>query len=247
MAAPQVRELNSLVSELTKAITPQNQLLDKSIEQNATAGAAQELGLAAKKDNAFGEIVQGAQDKGMMFSGFSPDEQAKYTSSTYLPALAQLQATIAETRSNLLGKKADLGASVYNKAFDTRESDITAKRGWEVQEARNSFEREQAEKNYQRDLAKLRQQQAFEAQQNQVKINADRANAATAAGPKVDVGSIVGSVGKFLQGRVGSDGKVSPASFQEGRQKWLSAGGSADSFAQAFHGYVNQSHYNGYY
>lgn len=248
-AAPQVRELKNLVTELNKSIDPQNKLIDESITANATAGQAQELGLAAKKDTAFENIVQGSQDKGMMFSGFTPDEQAKYTAGTYLPALAQLQATIAETRSNLLGKKADLSASVYNKAFDTRENDITAKRGWDMQQARNEFEQQQAEKQYQRDLAKLREQQRFEAAEAQKSrsFTAGQNAAGRAAEKGPDVNAITANVGGYLAGKVGSDGKVSPKTFQEGRQKWIAAGGSADSYAQAFYGYVNQSHKQDYF
>lgn len=245
-SAPNVRELQSLVKDLSKSIQPQLGLIDESITRNETAGAAQEAGLNAKKDTAFQQIGQESQNKGMFFSGFTPDEQAKYTAGTYLPALAQLQSTIAETRANLLGKKADLNSDVYNKAFDTRENDIAARRTFQLQEARNEFERQQAELQYKRDMAKLRQQQAFEAEQNRLTRAAQAASSAKASASK-DVSGIVSSVGKFLQGKVGSDGKVSPSTFQKGRQQWVAAGGSPDSYAQAFYGYVNQSHAGDYF
>lgn len=141
---PPVRELQSLIAEQQQAIAPQKALIDQSIEQNAASGAAQEAGLAATQKKAFGNIEQAAQNKGMFFSGFSPDQQAEYTSSTYLPALAQLQATIAATRTNLLGKKADLDTDIYKSAFATRESDVAAKRTFDSEQERRAWEAEQA-------------------------------------------------------------------------------------------------------
>lgn len=140
---PQVRDLQALISEYGKAYDPQRALIDADITSNANAGAAQEQGLQAKQGQAFKTIEQGAQNKGMYFSGFSPNEQANYTSDTYLPALAQLQATIASTRSNLLGKKADIETDVYNKAFNTREQDVSAKNTWQAEQERRAWQAEQ--------------------------------------------------------------------------------------------------------
>lgn len=235
---PPVRELQSLIAEQQQAIAPQKALIDQSIEQNAASGAAQEAGLAATQKKAFGNIEQAAQNKGMFFSGFSPDQQAEYTSSTYLPALAQLQATIAQTRSNLLGKKADMDTEVFKTATGMRENDLQVLRSWEKMTAEQQFNASEAEK-----------QRVFQARENEVtRQHEARQNAANraASAPK-DVSGIVNSVGKFLKGRVGSDGKVSPASFQEGRQQWVAAGGSPDSYNQVFAGYVNAGHYWNYY
>lgn len=144
MAAPVVRDLQSLISEIGQSIQPQNQLLDQSIVANDNAGVAQEAGLGAKQTQAFKGIEQGAQNKGMFFSGFSPDQQAQYTSTTYLPALAELQRTIAGARAGLLGKKADLQTDVYNKAFQTRENDVSAKNTYDAEQERRAWEAEQA-------------------------------------------------------------------------------------------------------
>lgn len=173
---PAVRDLQALIAEYGKAYDPQRALIDADITTNANAGAAQEAGLEAKKVKAFQGIEQGAQNKGMYFSGFSPNEQANYTSDTYLPALAQLQATIAGTRSSLLGKKADIETDVYNKAFNTREGDITAKNNWQSEQERRQYEADQAEK-----------QRQFEASEN-AKNRAASASASRASqGTKLDV------------------------------------------------------------
>jgi len=173
---PQVRDLQALIAEYGKAYDPQRALIDADITANANAGAAQEAGLGAKKDQAFKVIDQAAQKKGMYFSGFSPDEQANYTSDTYLPALAQLQATIAATRSNLLGKKADIETSVYDKAFNTREGDITAQRNWQSEQERRAYEAEQA-----------RIQREFEASENAKNRSASAASSRASAGPSLEL------------------------------------------------------------
>lgn len=155
MATPNVRELNGLVQTLTQGAQGQFQQIDTDIAANDASGAAQLAGLEAKKTRAFGDIEQSAQDKGMYFSGFSPDSRARYAADTYLPAVAQLQQTIASTRAGLLGKKADINAGIFNKAFDTQENDRAILADWEKMSAQQQFESSQADK-----------QRAFEAQQN---------------------------------------------------------------------------------
>ena len=104
---PEVRDLNALVTTLGEGVKGQKQLIDNDIVANEQSGVAQIQGLEARKDKEFKNIEQRASNKGMFFSGFSPDAQAGYTADTYLPALAQLQSVIAGTRSQLMGKKAD--------------------------------------------------------------------------------------------------------------------------------------------
>lgn len=173
---PQVRELQSLIAEYGKAYDPQRALIDADINANTNAGAAQEQGLQAKQTQAFKTIEQRGQNKGMYFSGFSPDEQANYTSDTYLPALAQLQATIAATRGSLLGKKADIETSVYEKAFNTREGDIAASKNWQSEQERRAWEAEQA-----------RIAREFEASENSKNRSASAANSRSSQGPSLAV------------------------------------------------------------
>lgn len=235
---PQVRDLQSLIQTQNQALQPQYDIIDQSITQNAASGDAQIAGLDAAKTGAFKQIDQGAQNKGMFFSGFSPDAQAGYTASTYLPALAQLQGTIASTRTSLLGKKADLGKGAFDAAIGQQESDRKVLNDWNTMTAQQQFQASQADKD-----------RAFQAQQNQMKINADASNTSKqiAANAPKDVSGVINSVGGYLDKLKGKDGKVSPATFQAARQQWAAAGGSPDSFAQTFYGYVNTGHANDYF
>ena len=246
MAAPAVRDLNKLVAEIGKSVDPQKALIDADIKANATAGAAQEAGLQAQAEQSYSNIEQGAQDKGMFFSGFSPDEKAKYNSTTYLPALANLQATIAATRSQLLGKKADLDTNVFNKAFDTREGDIGRRFTWQSAEDQRAFEKEQSEiqrKFTAAENAKDRAQQV-QLQREAQAAQARQAAARAPSGPST--AQVVGSISSELQKVAGKDGYVSPRSYNDGRQAWVALGGKASDYDNTFRGFANPTHLKDY-
>lgn len=225
---PQVRNLQDLIAEQSKAITPQLGLIDESIQANDNSGVAQQKGLEAQQKKAFGQIEQGAQNKGMYFSGFSPDEQATYTSTTYLPALAALQGTIAKTRADLLGKKADLNTNVFDKASAMRENDLQTLAAWNKMTAEQQFNASEAEK-----------QRAFDAQQNQLTRNAQAASSRASAGP-----SNKENFAATLAAAAGGDGKVSPGDYNALKNQWVSAGyGDYKSFHDNFWRFANDSHW----
>ena len=266
MAAPVVRDLNQLVSEYGRSVEPQKQLIDTDIANNEKSGQAQIEGLGAAKDRAFGKITQAAQNKGMLFSGFAPDAQAEYTASTYLPALAKLQAAIANTRTSLLGKKADIDKNVYDKAFNTRESDISAKRSWDAAEAarafqaaeaekQREFQRQQAEQAYQRQLAMAREQRAWQAAQAARAVRGGGGGGVVyrggggGGGGGVDVNRVDSTVRAMLESEMGRDQKVSPATWRRAASYAAAHGirfGGANGFASRFWNYANDNHWRDY-
>lgn len=226
MAAPAIRNLNTLVNEIGQSVKGQKALIDADIASNAQAGAAQEAGLQAQAQQTYGQIEQAAQDKGMFFSGFSPEEQAKYNATTYLPALANLQATIAQTRSALMGKKADLDTNVFNKAFDTREGDINRNFQYTERVAGQEFSASEADKARQ-----------FEARENAA---TRAAQAAQSAAARASEPTAAQNMATALTSKVGGDGFVSPGTWNALRAQWTSGGyGNAASFDQAFADYRN--------
>lgn len=231
MAAPAVRDLQSLIATQQQALQPQLGLIDESIAANDKSGVAQVAGIEAKKSDVFtNQIPQQAQDNGMFFSGFTPDEEAKYTASTYLPALAALQGTIAQTRSSLLGKKADLGKGAYDVATQQQEADRQVLADWNKMTAQQQFEASQSEK-----------QRAFEAKQRQADRDASAkegaanrsASAAKAPNPKADAAAA-------LRAYVGDDGYVSPGTWGSVKSQWIGGGyGTGADFDKAFAGFKN--------
>lgn len=239
MAAPAVRNLNNLITEIGQSVAPQKALIDADIASAQTAGEAQIAGMDATKDRTFGQIEQRASDKGMLFSGFSPDAQAEYTATSYLPALANLQAQIAQTRTQLLGKKADLDTNVFNQAFQTREGDVSRKFTYDQAKEDRKFQANQAkiqrkftEAQNEKDRAHARAMQAAQA----------RASAPQGPSTAAVVGSIVGE----LQKRAGKDGYVNPKTYHDARASWVALGGKPADFDGTFRGFANPSHINDY-
>lgn len=235
---PQVRELNSIVNTLQQGVAGQKTELDNSLVAEEQWGEAQKAGIEAKKTKAFGQIEQTAQDKNMFFSGFSPDAQASYTADTYLPALADLTRTIAQTRSNVLMKKAEIDTDVFNKAFSAQEQDRAVLADWNKMTAEQQFSASEAEK-----------QRVWQAQQNEQDRAVSTANARTAAGPAQPQMSIQDKVRAMLDAATGEDGKVNPGVWQN-VAAYASANGlnfSGDNgFASTFWNYANDSHWGDY-
>lgn len=233
---PQVRDLQALIAEQTASLKPQYDLIEGDIASNATAGAAQEIGLGAKKDKAFKQIGQSSQDKGMFFSGFTPNEEAEYTAGTYLPALAQLQATIASTRSSLLGKKAELGKSAFDTATNIREGDIQAERSWTAAERQRAFQAEQDRIQREAQAAEAEKNRQFEAKQNAANRSASAAQSAGPSNQELFAAELAKSTGK--------DGKVSPGTYNALKQQWVASGyGDYKSFHDRYWKFANDSHW----
>lgn len=235
---PQVRDLQSLIAEQSQAIQPQNQLIDQSIAANDTSGQAQIQGLDATKTTVFKGINQEAQNKGMFFSGFTPNEEATYTAGTYLPALAQLQSTIAQTRSNLLGKKADLASSVFDKATTMREGDVNRLDEWNKRETQNAWQMQQ-------DAA----QRAFTADQNAKDRSAAMAQAAASTAAKKPSPDEVltadrNSIAAQLASATGNDGYVSPGTYKALKNAWTAQGYDAGTFDGYFSPFKNPKNKN---
>lgn len=85
----QPRSLDQILAELRPTSQPQIDLLRQ--RQGAIPGqvAEEEKGLQAKQTQAFDSILGGARQRGIGFSGIPLSEQAKYTSTEFLPALAR--------------------------------------------------------------------------------------------------------------------------------------------------------------
>ena len=119
------RTLEQIISELNPTFQPQVQSLQERANLIPQQIASEEAGLQAKQDNAFGDIVSGARRRGLGFSGVPLGEQAKYTASEYLPALARLRQSGQERAYSLqdaiLGineRRDTLGQQIYQTEQD---------------------------------------------------------------------------------------------------------------------------------
>ncbi len=167
MPAPTVLNLQDTIAQLRAAQQGNYDTLNQQDNNLTTNATNQTAGLAAKKDQAFGDITNNANTRGALFSGFTPDAQAKYTSATYLPALANLQKAITDSRTAIQGQRNSLDSNISSEAIKQVEGSKTAFQQWQdAQDAAATAARTHAS------------DQAFTAGQNTL----DRANARSVAG-----------------------------------------------------------------
>lgn len=86
----QPRTLDQILSQLDTIYKPQIASAQAQLDQVPQQAQAEEAGLQAKQTQAFGDILNGARRRGLGFSGIPLADQAKYTATDYLPALANL-------------------------------------------------------------------------------------------------------------------------------------------------------------
>lgn len=85
------RTLQAILSELSPVYKPQIQALQTRQSLLPQRLASEEAGLEAKQTEAFDSILGGARRRGLGFSGIPLGEQARYSATEYLPALARLR------------------------------------------------------------------------------------------------------------------------------------------------------------
>lgn len=237
---PTVAALTDLVSQFQAADAPQQSQIDQEITDNDSSGTAQEAGLDAAKNQAFGSIAQNANDRGGYFSGFTPDQEASYTGSTYLPALAKLQTTIAATKSQLLGQKATLSSNDNTEALNEQKTEQAALDSYNQDQADQAAEeqrQQEAEAATSAEDAK-----SLAASQSEAASNASAANSKTSAAA---LQTAAGQVAAELQKVTGGDGYVSPQSYAAGKKAFESQGYSGSQYDQLLGGYRNPN--NKYY
>lgn len=120
----QPRTLQQVLTEMDGVYAPQVDSIRQ--RQAAIPGQiqAEEQGLQAKQETAFGDILAGARRRGtgVAFGGIPAGEQAKYTATEYLPALARLRQSGREQAMSLedaiLGineRKYSMGQNIYSQ------------------------------------------------------------------------------------------------------------------------------------
>lgn len=114
---------NKVLAEVQAKSNPQRQLVLKQIADLPTQQAAQESSLAAQKDQAYTDILGGARQRGLGFSGIPLGEQAKYAATQYAPAVANLKSTFAGQQTSLQSALNDIGKNDYMTARDIWNTD----------------------------------------------------------------------------------------------------------------------------
>jgi hypothetical protein len=148
------RTLDQVLASLGSIYDPQIAQLRQRQELIPGQIVEEEKGLQARQEQAFGDILGGARRRGMGFSGIPLAEQAKYTSTEFLPAIARLRQQGKEQAMSL--EDAILGinerrGSLGNQLYQNELSQDLAER--QFQESVRQFNAQLAEQAQQRAAA----------------------------------------------------------------------------------------------
>jgi len=133
--APTVRSLDQILAELGTVYNPQIKSLQTRMSDIPGQIKAEQAGLQAKQEQAFGDILSGARRRGtgVAFGGIPLAEQAKYTATEFLPAQARLQQSGREQAMTL--------QDAINQIQERRQSTALAQQQYE-QQRRDAYDSE---------------------------------------------------------------------------------------------------------
>lgn len=123
------RSLDQVLADVTAQSDPQRQTVLSQIADLPNQQAAQTAAIGAQKDQANEDILSGARQRGLGFSGIPLGEQAKYAATTYAPALANLGTSFNNQKSTLEGALSQIGQNDYNTANTVFNQDRTFEEG----------------------------------------------------------------------------------------------------------------------
>lgn len=119
------RALAQILKEISASYNPQRDVLNKQIGTLDPQMQAEQTGLESAKRDAFQQITDQSNRRGLLFSGIPISEQAGYTGSSFLPAVANLKAKYAQQRFNLQDALAGLDTSAYKDAYGVYEQELS--------------------------------------------------------------------------------------------------------------------------
>lgn len=118
------RALNDILRELDTVYNPQRDTINKSITALDPAQEAEQKGLEAAKTDAFSQITDQANRRGLFYSGIPVAEEQRYTGASFLPAVANLRSRYAQQRFNLQDALSKITENQYMKAYGIRQGEM---------------------------------------------------------------------------------------------------------------------------
>lgn len=132
------RELAQILQELDAVYQPQKDQYNKAITATDPTMQAEEQGLNQAKQDAFQGITDQANRRGMFYSGLPIAEQAKYTGTQFLPALANLRSRYAQQKFDLTNALNKVVQDQYTQAYGVRQHEL------DLEEQQREFDRRMA-------------------------------------------------------------------------------------------------------
>lgn len=220
--AAAVPSYDQAYGSLGSVYDPQVAQVNTEIGQLPGQQQVQQSALDQAKVNAFRDITTAANNKGMLFSGFTPDQQAQYVGTKYLPAVANLQTSFQNNKNTLLEKINQINATRASQAQGIVSSANTAAND-------NYYKNAQLQLGY----ARLNSSNA-------------RANAGKTPTQGQVMQQDMATTAQNLQSKAGKDGHVSQTTWNKAMGEWTAAGYSPADFTKNYMQFVNQR-YGGYH
>lgn len=130
------RALSDILSELDNVYNPQRQVYNQQITTLPDQQLAEEKGLQSAKQDAFQQITDQANRRGLFYSGIPVAEEQKYTGSTFLPAVANVRNNYATRKFNLQDALSKItqdqylhGQDIHQKELDREQAAALARAG----------------------------------------------------------------------------------------------------------------------
>lgn len=122
MATP----LAQILQQISASYQPQKDVINQQVAKLDPQMQAEQKGLDAAKTDAFQQITDQSNRRGLLFSGIPLGEQAQYTGANYLPAVANLHSKYAQQKFNLQNALAQIDASAYKDAYGLYNQQLAA-------------------------------------------------------------------------------------------------------------------------
>ena len=223
--APKVQSLADVMAELDPAYqgqkgvyAQQSSQIDKNTQNTIT-------GLKAQRGEAWNDIGRSANARGFAFGGIRADEQARYDSTTFMPAVANTETAGIKAKSDIALASAQLDTDARKTALGMRQQQQSNLNSWNMQEASLAAQAREGALN-----------RSFQASQ-------------AAASRKTNQVNVFDTIESMLQNSMGSDRKVSPAAWEQAAA-YASRNGlkfqGGDGFANKFWQYANGNHWQDY-
>lgn len=116
--------IDEILKELDAGYNPSRDLINKRLAAVPGEAEAQIAGLDAKKTAAFDSITAGARNRGMGFSGIPLEEQAKYSATDYMPAVAGVRKSQNEVTNNLTDALNNINLDQRKTAYQIRDNQV---------------------------------------------------------------------------------------------------------------------------
>lgn len=132
------RTLDQIITELNASYQPQKDQFSSAIQTVDPQMQAEEQGLQAAKTDAFSQIDQQANRRGLFYGGMPIAEEQRYTGQNFLPSLANMRAKYAQQKFDLVNALNKVTTDEYSQAEGIHQNEL------DTEEKAREFDRQLA-------------------------------------------------------------------------------------------------------